>query len=74
MITAFTVIDFPGAVARFVSRINARDQIVGADSDDDPNFPALELPHGFVLDTTSMSWDRMAFCGADTFTTISAPG
>jgi probable HAF family extracellular repeat protein len=57
---AFTVIDFPGAKATFVSRINAQGQIVGAYSDD-PNAPALELSHGFLLDK-------------GTFTKIDFPG
>jgi uncharacterized membrane protein len=46
---AFTVIDFPGAAATFVSRINAKGQIVGAYSED-KNTPALKSPHGFLLD------------------------
>jgi probable HAF family extracellular repeat protein len=45
---AFTVIDFPGAKATFVSRINAQGQIVGAYSVES-NAPAFNLPHGFLL-------------------------
>jgi uncharacterized membrane protein len=56
----FTVIDFSGAAATFVSLINAQGQIVGAYSND-PNAPALELSHGFLLDN-------------GTFTQIDVPG
>ncbi len=44
----FTVIDFPGAKATFVARINAQGQIVGAYSEES-NTPAFNLPHGFLL-------------------------
>jgi probable HAF family extracellular repeat protein len=58
---AFTVIDFPGAAATFVSRINAQGQIVGAYSDD-PNAPALELSHGFLFDNGAFT--KIDFPGA----------
>jgi probable HAF family extracellular repeat protein len=45
----FKVIDFPGARATFVARMNAHGQIVGAYSSD-PNAPATELSHGFLLE------------------------
>jgi probable HAF family extracellular repeat protein len=51
---AFSVIDYPGAAATFVSRINARGQIVGAYGDDS-NVPALELPHGFLFDNSAFT-------------------
>lgn len=47
--SGFTPIDFPGAKATLVARMNAAGQIVGAYGHDD-NTPALQLPHGFLLD------------------------
>jgi uncharacterized membrane protein len=44
----FTVINYPGAKATFVARMNAQGQIVGSYSNE-PNTPALSLPHGFLL-------------------------
>jgi uncharacterized membrane protein len=45
----FTNIDFLGAKATLVARMNARGQIVGAYSED-ATTPALDLPHGFLLE------------------------
>jgi uncharacterized membrane protein len=45
----FIKVDFPRAAATFVARINVRGQIVGAYSYE-RNTPALQLPHGFLLD------------------------
>jgi probable HAF family extracellular repeat protein len=56
----FKTIDFPGAGATLVTRMNGRGQIVGAYSDH-PNEAALALTHGFLLDD-------------GTFTKIDVPG
>jgi probable HAF family extracellular repeat protein len=45
----FTVIDFPGAAATFVSRLNSQGQIVGTYGDR-TDAVAADLPHGFLLD------------------------
>jgi probable HAF family extracellular repeat protein len=44
----FTVIDFPGARATLVARVNAQGQMVGAYSQE-ANAVATDLPHGFLL-------------------------
>jgi probable HAF family extracellular repeat protein len=46
---AFSVIDFPGATATVVTRINAQGQIIGGYSEES-NTPAFNLPHGFLLE------------------------
>jgi uncharacterized membrane protein len=44
----FMVINYPGAKATFVARMNAHGHIIGSYGNE-PNTPALSLPHGFLL-------------------------
>jgi uncharacterized membrane protein len=45
----FTTVDFPRAGLTFATRVNNRGQIVGLYAED-PNAPAQQAPHGFLLD------------------------